>query len=177
MLNGLYLSLSSVFSPSVFIPSFLPPSLSLYLSDPCHPPSFPGAPGLGDATNTISVMLFAAWMKERRSWLSKSPQHCSGKRNPTLDRFLGSYKRTAPHCTLLPSPPCSLTSYPLDPVAPYTSFLFLRAISSAMTPRDNSRNVLTLTPSPKSVAPPLPHSPPPNPPCQMGQNYCIIKCL
>lgn len=52
------------------------------LTDPCDPVSFPGVPGLGKATNTISVMSFAAWMKEKKSWLSKPPQ-CYSKENST----------------------------------------------------------------------------------------------
>lgn len=51
-------------------------SMFLHLRDPCNPASFPRVPGLGNATNTISVMSFAAWMKERKSWLSKPPQRC-----------------------------------------------------------------------------------------------------
>lgn len=61
---------SALVSPSHIFP------LSVYLT-PRDPLSLPGVPGLGNATNTISVMSFAAWMKERKSWLSKPPQRHS----------------------------------------------------------------------------------------------------
>lgn len=52
-------------------------SIWLLLPDPLDPLGFPGVPGPGNATNTISVMSFVAWMKEKKSWLSKPPWHSS----------------------------------------------------------------------------------------------------
>lgn len=53
--------------------------------DPRDPVSFPGVPGLGKATNTISVMPFTAWMKEKKSCLSPA---CQNHLNATAKKTL-----------------------------------------------------------------------------------------
>lgn len=133
------------------------------LPDPCDPVSFPGVPGLGKATNTISVISFAACMKEKKSWLSKPPQ-CYSKENATrhMTWVLGLCKWTAPQLHSL-----TLQTSHIFSLQPSSTLGFSKPFPVSRQPLSKS---LPLPLSPWSVTPSLMQS-------QMGWNYCIIKSV